>query len=97
MLIFKLKGANLDQKGPKWAGLDFSQTVNLSFPKEDHKISFYTKNQQNSMSYLEYISPNVDSGPKRGKFKPKRAQNGWNKIFPGIFIRLGGIHKVCTH
>ena len=28
--------------GPKWAGLDFSWTVNVSFPKEDHKISFYT-------------------------------------------------------
>ena len=31
------------KKGPKWAWLYFSRTVNLNFSKEDHKISFYTK------------------------------------------------------
>ena len=34
----------------------FFQTVNLNFPKEDHKNSFYTKNHQNSMNRLEDIS-----------------------------------------
>ena len=76
MLILCLKGANLDQKGPKMGGLDFFRTVNINFPKEDRKISFYTKNQQNSMSRLEDISPNVDFGSKRSKFGPKRTQNG---------------------
>ena len=91
MLILGQKGANLDQEKPKWAGLDFSRTVNINFPKEDHKISFYIKNQQNSMNRLEHISQNVDYGPKRGKFGPKRAQNGQNQIFPGTFTRL--FHK----
>ena len=76
MLILGRKGANLDQKDPKWAGLDFSRTPNLNFLKEKHTKSFYTKNQQNSTSRLEDISQNVDFGPKRGKFGPKRAQNG---------------------
>ena len=76
MLILAQKGANFDQKGPKWVGLDFSRTGNINFPKEDHKISFYTKNQQNSMNRLEDISQNVDFGPKTSKFGPKRAQNG---------------------
>ena len=69
------------KKGPKWAGLDFSRTVNLYFPKEDHKMSFYTKKQQNSMNHLEDISQNVDFGPKRSNFGPKRAQNGRGYIF----------------
>ena len=73
---FGPKWANLDQKGPKMGGLDFSRTVNISFPKENHKISFYTKNQQNSMNHLEYMSQNVDFRSKKGKFGPKRAQNG---------------------
>ena len=34
----------------------FSWTVNLNFFKEEHKIGFYTKNQQNSMSRLKDIS-----------------------------------------
>ena len=82
----------LDKKQPKMGGgLDFSGTVNLSFPKKNHKISLYTKNQQNSMKALEDMSQNVDFGPKKGKFGPKRAQNGWNQIFPGTFTRL--FHK----
>ena len=85
------KGQIWTKKGPKWAGLDFSRTVNISFPKENHKISFYIKNQQNSMNFLEDISQNVDFGPKRGKFGPKRAQNGRNQIFPGTFTML--FHK----
>ena len=62
MLILGLKGANLDQKEPKWAGLDFSRVPNLNFLKEDHKISFYTKNQQNSTNRLRDISQNVAFG-----------------------------------
>ena len=72
------RGQIRTKMGPKWAGLDFSWTVNLNFPKEDHYNSFYTKNQQNSMNSLEDISQNVDFGPKRGKFGPKRTQNGWS-------------------
>ena len=53
MLILGQKGVNLDQKGPKVGGARFSRTRNLNFLKEDHKISFYTKNQQNSMNRSE--------------------------------------------
>ena len=81
MLILCLNGANLGKKGPKWAGLDFFRTVIISFPKAPDKISFYTKNQQNLMNHLEDIIQYVDFGPKRGKFGPKRAQNGRNQIF----------------
>ena len=91
MLILGLEGTNLDQKGTKMGGLDVSRTVNLNFLKEDHKISFYTKNQQSSTNRLKNISQNVDFGPKMGKFGPKKAQNGWNQIFPGTFTRL--FHK----
>ena len=77
MLILDQKGANLDQKGPKIGGARFFPTVvNLNFQQEDHKISFYNKSQQNSTNRLEDISQNVDLGPKRGKFGPKRAQIG---------------------
>ena len=75
------KGANLDQKGTKMGRARFSWTVNINFPKEDHKISFHTKNQQNSMNHLEDISQNADFGPKRDKFGPKRAQKG-ARFFP---------------
>ena len=44
------------KKGPQWVGLNFLRTVNLNFPKEDHKNSFYTKNHQNSINRLENIS-----------------------------------------
>ena len=88
MLILSQKGQIWTKTGPKWAGLDFSWTVNINFPKEDHKINFYTKNQQNSTNRLEDISQNVDFGPKRGKFGPKRGQNGRNQIFPGTSTRL---------
>ena len=74
MLILGLKGAKLDRKGPKMGGARFF--VNFYFLKEDHKISFYTKNQQNLTNRLEDISQNVDFGPKRGKFGPKRAKKG---------------------
>ena len=70
--------------------IDFSTTPNLNFLREDYKISLYTKNQQNSMNPLEDMSQNVDFGPK-GKFGPKRVQNGRNQIFPGTFTRL--FHK----
>ena len=56
MLILGLKGQIWTKKGPKWAGLDFSWTVNINFPKEDHKNSLYTKNHPNSMNHLEDIS-----------------------------------------
>ena len=58
MLILGQKEANLDHKGPKMGGARLFLTVNISFPKEDHKISFYTKNQQNSTNRLEDISQN---------------------------------------
>ena len=44
-----------DQKGPKMGGANFFRTVNLNFPKEDHKNSFYTKNHQNLINRLEDI------------------------------------------
>ena len=49
------KRPHLDQKGPKMGGAKFFQTVNLNFPKEDHKNSFYTKNHENSMNHIEDI------------------------------------------
>ena len=64
MLILGLKRANLDQKGPKMGRARFFRTVNTSFPKEGHKISFYTTNQQNSINHLEDMSQNVDLGLK---------------------------------
>ena len=70
------KRSKFGPKRAKMGGARFFRTANLSFTKEDHKISLYTKNQQNSMSRLEDIRPNVDFGPKRGTFGPKRAQNG---------------------
>ena len=78
--------SNIDFKGPKWAEPDISRTVYLIFPKEDHKTSFLTKNQQNSMKRLEDISRNVDFGTKRGNFGPKTAQNGRNQIFPELSL-----------
>ena len=74
MLILGLKRANLNKKGPKIGRAKFFGTVNLNFPKEDHKNSFYTKNHPNSMNHL--VDINVDFRPKRGKFGPKRVQNG---------------------
>ena len=91
MLILGQKGANFDQKGPKMGGARFFRNVNINFPKENHKISFYTKNQQNLKNRSGDISQNADFGPKWGKFGPKRAQNGRNQIFPGTFSRL--FHK----
>ena len=74
----------MDQKGPKMSGAKFFRTVNLNFPKEDHMNSFYTKNHPHSINHLEDISQNVDFRSKRGKFGPKRVQNGRGKIFPGL-------------
>ena len=50
------KGLLDPKKGPIKGGAKFFRTVNLNFPKEDHKNSFYTKNPQNSMNRLEDIS-----------------------------------------
>ena len=80
------KGQIWTKKGPKWAGLDFSLTVNISFLKEDHKISFYTQNQQNSMYCLEDISQNVDFGPKRGKFGLKGPKMSGTRFFPVLSL-----------
>ena len=82
MLILGQKGSNLDQKGPNWAGLDIFHPVNINFPKEDHKLSFYTKNQQNSMNRSGDISQNADFGPKRDNFGLKRAKLGGARYFP---------------
>ena len=76
MLILGLKGANLDKKGPKWAGLDFSRSPNLNFLGEDHKNSFYTKNQHNSTNHLEDINYNVDFGPKGANLNQKGPKKG---------------------
>ena len=91
MLILGQKGANLDQKGPRMGGASFSRTVNISFPKENHKISFYTKNQQNSMNPLEDMSQNVDFGPKRANLDQKGPKMGGTRFFTGTFTRL--FHK----
>ena len=61
MSILGQKGGKF---GPKRVGPVFSWTSNINFPQEDHKISIYTKNQQNSMNRLENISSNVNFGPK---------------------------------
>ena len=68
MLILGLKGRNLDQKDPKWAELDFYRILNFNFLKENHKISFYTKNQQNLKNRLEYISWKLISDQKDRKW-----------------------------
>ena len=81
MSIFGLKRPFLDLKR---ARPDISWTLSLDFSQEDHKTSIYTKNQQHSMNRLEDIGSNVDFGPKRGKFGPKRAQKGRGRIFPGL-------------
>ena len=80
---FGSKGANLDQK---WAGLDFSRTINLYFLKEDHMISFYKKNQQNSMNRLEDISQNVDFGPKGTNLDQKGPKMGKIRFFPELSL-----------
>ena len=70
------KRSKFEPKGPTMGRAKFFRTVNLDFQKEGHKISFYTKNQQNSTKHLEHISQNFDFGPKRSKFGPKMAENG---------------------
>ena len=70
------KRSKFGQKTAQMGGARFFQIPNLNFLREDHNISFYTKNQQNSMDRLVDISQNVDFGAKRGKFGRKRAQNG---------------------
>ena len=68
---FGQKGANLDQKGSKMGMARFLPDCKPHFFfKEDHKIGFYTKYQQNSTSRLGDTGQNVDFGPKRGKFGP---------------------------
>ena len=71
----------MDQKQPKMGGARFVLILNLNFPKEDYKNSFYTKIQQNSMSHLEDISSNVDFGPKGGKLGPKGPKMGGSRFF----------------
>ena len=53
MLILGRKDKNLDQKGPKMGEARFLRTLNINFPKENHKNSFYTKKHQNPMNRLE--------------------------------------------
>ena len=55
-LILRNKGANFDQKGSKMGVARFFPNCKPQFFKENHKIRFYTKNQQNSTSCLEDIS-----------------------------------------
>ena len=56
MLILGQKRANLDKKGSKMGVARFFSDCKPKFFKEDHKIGFYTKNQQNSTSRFEDIS-----------------------------------------
>ena len=58
-------------------GARFSRT-----PKEDHKISFYSKNQQNSTNRLDDISQNVDFGQKRANLDQKGPKMGGTRFFP---------------
>ena len=102
MLILGKKGQIWTKKGPKWAGLDFSRILNLNFLREDHNISFYTKNQQNSTNCLEDISQNVDFGQKGSNLNQKGPIMGGARFFPdwitSIFqkktIRIVSIHKI---
>ena len=82
MLIMGQKGQILTKKGPKWAGLDFTRTANINFLKEDYKISFYTKNQQNSTNCLEDVSQNVDFRSKGANFDRKGPKMGGARFFP---------------
>ena len=69
------KGSKL---GPKWVQNGQSyifRTVNLNFPKEDHKNSFYSKKSSKFSESLRKYKLNVDFRPKKGKFGPKRVQN----------------------
>ena len=50
------KTSKFRPKGPKMGDAKFFRNVNLNFPKEDHKNSYNTKNQQNSMNRLEVLS-----------------------------------------
>ena len=81
MLILGQKEANLDQKGPKMGGARFFRAVNISFPKEDHKISFYIKNHPHSINHLEDISQNVDLGQKGANLDQKRSNMGMARFF----------------
>ena len=69
-------GPEKSKFGPKRAqngrGYIFIRIVNINFPKVDHKIGFYNEKQQNWMDHLGDISQNVDFGPEKGKFVPKK-------------------------
>ena len=71
----------MDQKGPKMGGARLSRTVNINFPKEDHKIVCYTKTQQNSTNRLEDISKNVDLGQKGASLDQKGPKMGGARFF----------------
>ena len=61
------------------------------FSKRRPQDKFLYQKSTKFENCLEDISQYVDFGPKRGKFVPKRAQNGWNQIFPNTFTGL--FHK----
>ena len=86
MLILGLNWVNLDQKGPKMGGARFSLTANLTFLKEDHKISFYTKNQQNSIYRLEDIAKMLILGQKGANLDQKWPKMGRTRFFPKISL-----------
>ena len=77
------KGPNLDQKGPKMGGAKFFRTVNLNFPKEDHKNSFYTNKTQYDWSRGK--SQNSKKFSAKFKQNPTTAKN--HRVFLNI---LGG-------
>ena len=81
MLILGLKGANLDQKGPKMGGARFFQNPNLKFLYEDHKINFYSKNQQNSINRLEDKAKMLILGQKGANLDQKGPKMGETRFF----------------
>ena len=54
----------------------FFQAVNLNYPKEDHKNSFYTKNHQNSMNPLEDKAKTLILGQKGANLDQKGSKMG---------------------
>ena len=62
-----------------------SWTVNLNCPKEDNKISFYTKNQHNFMNFFKLISSNIGFGPKNGQIWTEREEPDFSGNLTELF------------
>ena len=81
MSILGKKGEIWTKNCSKWAGLGFSWTININFPKEDHTISFYNQSKQNSMYSSEDISQNADFGQKGAILGQKGPKIGVARFF----------------